>query len=61
MFPVLPVQQFFDELHALEVKELRVLFLPPVKRGSHSWTTHKVDLPSSRREAMSDLFGGRYR
>jgi hypothetical protein len=30
MFSVLPVQQLFDELHALEIQELCVLFLAPI-------------------------------
>src|SRR5262249_3453684 len=31
-FSVLPIEQFFDELHALEIQELRIFFLAPVER-----------------------------
>src|SRR2546428_2736923 len=40
LFAPLAVQQFFHELHALEIHELRVLLLPPVQRHG--------DLPGSR-------------
>ena len=35
MLSVRAVQQFFDKLHALEIQELRVLFLAPVERHAH--------------------------
>src|SRR5713101_6166597 len=35
MLSVRAIQQFFDKLYALEIQELRVLFLAPVERHAH--------------------------
>jgi hypothetical protein len=42
LFSVVTVHQFFDELYALEIEQLRVLFLAPVE-----WHT---DLPGSGKD-----------
>jgi hypothetical protein len=49
MFSVLPVQQLFDELHALEIQELCVLFLAPIDSALRP-TERYADWPSASTE-----------